>query len=72
MADVINMFRLEGVFNYIKSPLPPLLEKGGNVYTPTLLIAAIGVLILLQAFTSSPFDKRLDMSSSNVGDRGIF
>jgi len=58
IADVINMFRLEGVCDNIKSPLAPLFEKGGgNAYTPALLIAAIGVLILLQAVISSRFDK---------------
>ncbi len=57
IADVINMFRLEGVCDNIKSPLAPLFEKGGNAYTPALLIAAIGVLIHLQVFISSPFDK---------------
>jgi len=57
IADVINMFRLEGVCGSIKSPLTPLFEKGGNTYTPALLVATIGVLIWLQAFISSPFDK---------------
>ncbi len=65
------MVWLEGVCDNIKSPLAPLFEKGGNAYTPVLLIAAIGVLIRLQAFIGSPFDKRLDMNSSNVRDRGI-
>ena len=46
-------------------------EKGGNAYTPALLIAAIGALIRLQAFISSLFDKGLDMSSSDVGDKGV-
>ncbi len=55
----------------MKSPLAPFLKMGGTVYTPTLLIVVIGVLILFQALISSPFGKRLDMSSSNVGDRGI-
>ncbi len=58
IADVINKFRLEGVIDLIKSPPAPLFKKGGNAYTPALLIAAIGVLTLLQAFLSSPFDKR--------------
>ena len=65
------MFRLEGVSDSIKSPLAPLLKKGGTPYSPGVLVAAIGVLINLQAFIRSPFDKRLDMSSPNVGDRGI-
>ncbi len=62
IADVINMFRLEGVCDNIKSPLAPLFEKGGDVYTPALFVAAIGVLTLLQAFINPTFDK---------GDRGI-
>jgi hypothetical protein len=37
--------------------MAPLSEKGGNVYTPTLLVLAIAVLILFQAFISSPFSK---------------
>ena len=41
----------------IKSSLAPLFEKGGNADTPALLIADIGVLMHLQAFISSPFDK---------------
>jgi len=57
MADVINMFRLVGVCDSIKSPLAPLFEKGGSAYTPGMLIATIGVLIHLQALISSPFDK---------------
>jgi hypothetical protein len=57
IAAVNNMFRLEGVYDSIKSPLAPLFEKGGNVYTPTLLIVVIGVQILFQAFISSPFGK---------------
>ena len=65
------MFRLEGVSDSIKSPLAPLLKKGGTPYSPGVLVSAIGVLTLLQAFINSPFYKRLDMSSSNVGDRGI-
>jgi hypothetical protein len=71
IVDVINMFRLQGVCDSIKSPLAPLFQKGGNAHTPAFLITASGVLIHLQAVMSSPFDKRLDMSSSNVGDRGI-
>jgi len=47
IANVTNMFRLEGVRDSIKSPLAPLFEKGGNAYTPALLIAAIGVRLLL-------------------------
>ena len=50
------MFRLEGVCDSIKSPLAPLFEKGGDVYTPALLIVVIGVLILFQAFISAPFE----------------
>ncbi len=57
IADVINMFLLEGVCENIKSPLSPLFKKGGNAYTQKWLVAAIGVLTLLQAFLSSPFDK---------------
>ena len=57
IADFINMFRLVGVCVSIKSPLAPLFEKGGNTYTPALLVATIGVLIWLQACISSPFDK---------------
>jgi len=57
IADVNNMFRLERVCGSIKSPLAPLFEKGGNIYTPAFLIAVISVLILFQAFISSPFDK---------------
>ena len=56
IADVINMFRLQGVCDSIKSPLTPLFEKGGNAYTPVSFVATMGVLILLQAFMSSPFD----------------
>jgi len=62
IADVINMFRLEGVCGSIKSPLTPLFEKGGNTYTPALLVVTIGILIRLQAFIGSPLIK---------GDRGI-
>jgi hypothetical protein len=62
IADVKNMFRLEGVYDRKKSPLAPLFEKGGDAYITALLIAFIGVLIRLQAFISSPFEK---------GDRGI-
>ena len=51
------MFRLAGVCGIIKSPLAPLFEKGGNTYTPALLVATIDVLIWLQAFISSPFEK---------------
>jgi hypothetical protein len=51
------MFRLVGVYDSIKSPLAPLFEKGGNAYTQVLLFATIGVLIMVQAFISSPFDK---------------
>ena len=57
------MFRLEGVCDRIKSPLAPLLKKGGTPYTTGVLVAAIGVLINFQAFIRSPFDKR---------DRGIY
>jgi len=56
MAVFINMFPFAGVRYSIKSPLAPLLKKGGNAYTPTMLIVAIGVLIRLRAFYSSPFD----------------
>ena len=31
LADVINMFRLEGVSDSIKSPLAPLFQKGGTL-----------------------------------------
>jgi len=62
IADIINMFRLVGVCDRIKSPLAPLFEKGGNANTPVLLVATIGVLIIVQAFISSPFER---------GDRGI-
>ncbi len=31
IADVINMFRLEGVWESKKSPLAPLFEKGGTL-----------------------------------------
>ena len=51
------MFQLEGVCGSIKSPLTPFLKRGGNTHTPALLVAIIGVLIWLQAFISSPFDK---------------
>ncbi len=51
------MFRLVGVCSSIKSPLAPLFKKGGNTCTAALLVATIGVLIWLQAFISSPFDK---------------
>ena len=51
------MCRLAGVCGSIKSPLTPLFEKGGKTYTPALLVATIGVLIWLQAFISSPFNK---------------
>jgi len=57
IVDVINMFRLQGVCDSIKSPLAPLFEKGGNAHTPAFLITASGVLKLLQAFMSSPFGK---------------
>ena len=57
IAVFINMFRLVEVCDSIKSPLAPLFEKGGNAYTQALLVAAIGALILLQAFISSPFDE---------------
>jgi hypothetical protein len=57
IADVINIFRFVGVCSSIKSPLAPLFERGGNTYTPALLVATIGVLIWLQAFISSPFEK---------------
>ena len=57
IADVIDMFRLEGVYDNIKSPLAPLFEKGGSAYTPVLLVVTIGGLIIVQAFISSPFDK---------------
>ena len=62
MALFINMFLLEGVCDSIKSPLAHLIEKGGNAYTPALLIMVTGVLIRLQVFMSSPFQR---------GDRGI-
>ena len=58
IADVINMFRLQGVCDSIKSPLAPLFEKGGNAHTPAFLITASGVQIHLQAFMSSPFGTR--------------
>ncbi len=51
------MFRWEGLSDSIKSPLAPLLKKGGTPYSPGVLVAAIGVLINLQAFIRSPFDK---------------
>jgi hypothetical protein len=35
------------------------MSKGGNAYTPAFLITASGVLLLLQAFMSSPFGKDL-------------
>jgi len=53
IADVIDMFRLEGVCDSIKSPLTP--RKGGEHLHSS--IATIGVLIWLQAFINSPFDK---------------
>ncbi len=37
------MFRLLGVCDSIKPPPGPPIEKGGNAYTPSLLIVAIGV-----------------------------
>jgi len=40
-----------------KIPPGPPFVKGGNAFTPALLIVAIGVLNQLQAFMSSPFDK---------------
>jgi len=40
-----------------KIPPNPPFEKEGNTYTPALLVATIGVLIWLQAFIGSPFDK---------------
>ena len=40
IADVINMFGLQGVCDSIKSPLAPLFEKGGNAHTPAFLITA--------------------------------
>jgi len=45
-----------------KIPPAPLFEKGGRLTLPSLLFEAIGVLIRIQAFISSPFEK---------GDRGI-
>jgi hypothetical protein len=51
------MFRLVGMCGSIKSPLAPLFEKGGNTYAPALLVATLGVLIWLQTFIISPFDK---------------
>jgi hypothetical protein len=57
IADVINMFRLEGVCENKIPPAPPFL-KGGNAYTQASLIVAIGMLNLLQAFISSSFDTR--------------
>jgi len=45
IADVIDMFKLEGVWGSIKSPLTPLFGRGGNTYTPALLAATIGVLV---------------------------
>ena len=72
IADVINMFRLEGVCDNIKSPLAPLFEKGGTAYTPALLITAIGVLIHLQAFISSPFDKGGSGGFNKKANRNIF
>jgi hypothetical protein len=57
IADVIIMFRLEGVCENMKSPLAPLLKKGGTPYSPGVLVAALDVLTLLQAFINSPFDK---------------
>jgi len=41
----------------MKSLLAPLLKKGGMPYSPGVLVAAIGVLTLLQAFINAPFDK---------------
>ncbi len=35
----------------------PPFERGGNTCTPALLVAAIGVLIILQAFLNSPFER---------------
>jgi hypothetical protein len=60
------------VYNSIKSPLAPLSEKGGNTYTPALLIEAIGVLIRIQAFISSPFDKRGTGGFNKKANRNIF
>ncbi len=71
IADVTNRVRLEGVGDNIKSPLAPLFEKGGESLHSDMAHCGLGLLILLQAFISSPFDKRLDMSSSNVGAKGI-
>jgi hypothetical protein len=56
----------------IKSPLTPLFEKGGNAHTPTLLVASIGVLIILQAFISSPFDKGGQGDLIKKANRNIF
>ncbi len=66
------MFRLEGVCERIKSPLAPLFEKGGNADTPALLIAAIGVLMLLEAFISSPIDKGGSGGFYKKAKRNIF
>jgi len=54
LADVINMFRLEGMCGSIKSPLPPFLKRGEHLH---FSIATIGVLKWLLSFISSPFDK---------------
>jgi len=49
------MLRFGGLCDSLKSPLPPFFEKGGeHLYSG---IATIGVLIWLQAFIRSPFDK---------------
>jgi len=63
------MLRLIEVCDRLKSPLTPLFKKGGNAYTPAWLIVAIGVLNLLQAFMSSPFDKvgQRDLIKRQIG-----
>ncbi len=52
-------------------PWPPFF-KGGNAYTPVLLVIAIGALIPPQAFLSSPFDKGGQGGFYNTDNRNKF